>query len=260
VNDKLELLMIRRARDPQKGWWALIGGYLEWDESIEQCAIREVEEEVGIKEKHAQFLKYYDGLDRDKDGRQNIDFCFLVRVHSDEFTYNKEEVLEAKWVSLTNLPENIAFDHRQMVEDYKKTIETPSVGIVVFSKDKKQVVLVKHGEKATHKTGIIGLPAGRPDPGETLVQTAVRELHEETGLETSEKYMRQLPNTYAAVIERKTGYLLFSYAPFICTSYTGEIHQIRETEPFWVDVSKLSDYDVLPNVREAIRDAKEYSV
>lgn len=122
LNQKNEILLIKRARDPQTGWWALVGGYVDWDETLEQCALRELKEEAQITADHATFFKAYDALDRDKDGRQNIDLAFVVQVSSDEFTTEKNEVSEARWFSLDNLPNNIAFDHRLMIEDYKKTV------------------------------------------------------------------------------------------------------------------------------------------
>lgn len=122
LNQKNEILLIKRVRDPQTGWWALVGGYVDWDELLEQCSLRELKEEATITADHATFFKAYDALDRDKDGRQNIDLAFVVQVSSDDFTAEKNEVSEARWFALDSLPENIAFDHRLMIEDYKKTV------------------------------------------------------------------------------------------------------------------------------------------
>ncbi|MEK7458311.1 MAG: NUDIX hydrolase [Patescibacteria group bacterium] len=122
LNQKNEILLIKRARNPQAGWWALVGGYVDWDETLEQCALRELKEEAQITADHATFFKAYDALDRDKDGRQNIDLAFVVQVPRDDFTAEKHEVAEARWFSLDDLPENIAFDHRLMIDDYKKTV------------------------------------------------------------------------------------------------------------------------------------------
>ena len=122
LNQKNEILLIKRARDPQAGWWALIGGYVDWDETLEQCSLRELKEEAQITVDHTTFFKVYDALNRDKDGRQNIDLAFIVRVSSNNFTAEKNEVSEARWFSLNHLPKNIAFDHRLMIDDYKKTV------------------------------------------------------------------------------------------------------------------------------------------
>jgi 8-oxo-dGTP diphosphatase len=49
VCDADEVLLIRRARDPGRGDWALPGGHMEADESPEVAAVRELEEETGVR-------------------------------------------------------------------------------------------------------------------------------------------------------------------------------------------------------------------
>jgi ADP-ribose pyrophosphatase YjhB (NUDIX family) len=55
-----------------------------------------------------------------------------------------------------------------------------TTGAVILDQD--QVLLVRHGEAAEHLTASWGLPAGRVEAGESLLQACVREAHEETGL------------------------------------------------------------------------------
>ena len=47
-DERLELLLIKRANDPFRGIWALPGGFLDIDEDLEACARRELEEETGL--------------------------------------------------------------------------------------------------------------------------------------------------------------------------------------------------------------------
>lgn len=59
VNNRKEILLIKRAREPKKGMWALPSGFVETDETIEEAALRELKEEAGIEGKikrliHAQ--------------------------------------------------------------------------------------------------------------------------------------------------------------------------------------------------------------
>lgn len=58
---------------------------------------------------------------------------------------------------------------------------TPTVGIVIL--DGNKVCLVKHGEAAQHLTGVHGIPGGRLNGDEELIDAAVREAFEETGLQ-----------------------------------------------------------------------------
>jgi len=121
----------------------------------------------------------------------------------------------------------------------------PTIGVLVI-KDKK-VLLVRHGLKADHIDGKIGLPAGRPIVGESEVDAACRELLEETGLSVRPGDLTKLPITWYADIERKDGTKTFSLVVF-----AGQLQGNEEAQPMWVDIRELDAYDLLPNVRDII--------
>ncbi|MCL4415329.1 MAG: dihydrofolate reductase, partial [Actinobacteria bacterium] len=134
-----------------------------------------------------------------------------------------------------------------------------AVGIVCFNKDdKNKVVVVRHKESATHLTGIIGLPSGRPNPGEEDIDAAARELKEETGLETSKEFLKDLSYPFDPVdIKRKDGTQKWIWHLFYCQKYSGELKSEEETEPFWIDIQKLEKLDnLLPNTLEALKKVK----
>lgn len=130
-----------------------------------------------------------------------------------------------------------------------------SVGIVVF--DGSKVLLVRHGTTASHFEGIMGLPSGKIDPGESAIQTAVRELREETGLVTAISDLSPLPHKFQATITQKDGTKIFDWYVFLCKKYSGEIKATSETTPFWYDVDSLSELALLPNVHDAILIAQQ---
>ncbi len=138
----------------------------------------------------------------------------------------------------------------------KNTI--PSVEILVF-KD-SQVLLVREGEKSGHLTGIYGLPGGRFNEGESEKQVAVRELDEETGLQVKEEDLIVYPNNvYYADIERKDGTVKnFSMIVYIAQKYEGDLKSNDQTEPYWIEIDKLSTYNLLPNCEKAIRDGLNF--
>lgn len=119
VMRKKQVLMVRRGLNPMKGYWALVGGYLDWDETVEQCVLRELEEEVSVRGKIVSLLGIYDDPKRDKDGRQNVGITYVVEVEGEPRV--GEEVTAVKWFAFDKLPEEIAFDHRRMIEDYMRS-------------------------------------------------------------------------------------------------------------------------------------------
>ena len=116
-----KILLYRRKRNPQKGWWALPAGYLEWDETLEECVKRELREELGFSVRSVALLGVYSDPKRDLDGRQNIAHCFVGEV-SGKMKKDTSEVGKVEWFELDELPEKIAFDHRKMIADYRKEV------------------------------------------------------------------------------------------------------------------------------------------
>ncbi len=120
VHDGKVLLELRN-HEPDKGKWAFMGGYVDWDESTEQAIMREVKEEIGIETEVIGLFGVYSDPDRDHDRNiQNVAIVYLIKPLSYMFVLNPVEVKEVRWFSLDNLPDNIAFDHRRIIEDYKK--------------------------------------------------------------------------------------------------------------------------------------------
>lgn len=111
LNNDNELMLVRRAYDPRKGYWDVPGGFVSLDESIEDSVIREIEEEVGLKLKNLNFLFSYS----DRYIYKEINYyclvsLFLAEVESGEIKA-ADDVSEVKFFSLDNLPmEDIAFD------------------------------------------------------------------------------------------------------------------------------------------------------
>ena len=77
VEGRLSVLMVKRAGEPYVGYWALPGGYMEIDETLEFAALRELREETGVEPRHIETLGVYDALDRDPRGR-TLTFAYLA--------------------------------------------------------------------------------------------------------------------------------------------------------------------------------------
>ncbi len=128
-----------------------------------------------------------------------------------------------------------------------------SIGVLVASANK--VLLVKHTEKAGHLTDTYGLPAGRLEENEEAIDGAIRELAEETGLIVTKENLVPLPHIFEADILRKTGETAhFKWNVFVAKEFLGEIRNSEETIPEWVEISKVSKLNLLPNTQTAIEE------
>lgn len=129
----------------------------------------------------------------------------------------------------------------------------PTIGVLLVSGS--IVLLVKHTEKAGHLTDTYGLPAGRVEEGEALLDAAARELEEETGLKVEKNDLMKVSNVFFADIERKGGGVMkFEWHVFAANQFEGEIKSSEETVPEWVDLSQVSKFNLLPNTENAIKE------
>ncbi len=134
----------------------------------------------------------------------------------------------------------------------KERIHT--VGAVAIKDDK--VLMVRHGDGAAHLTGVWGLPGGRLDEGETMIDAVCREFEEETGLVPEKESVMQLPTVFKGDIKRKSGEVLKTYwNVFLIKEFTGELSATDETIPEWVEVEKIQELSsLLPNTENAVRE------
>jgi 8-oxo-dGTP diphosphatase len=113
-----KILLIKRGHPPYEGKWALPGGFMDMNETPEQAAIRELEEETGVKVKSLKQFRTYGAIDRDPRHRtiSTVYFAILddnLRIN----TKAGDDATEAEWFSLDNLPE-LAFDHGIILEEF----------------------------------------------------------------------------------------------------------------------------------------------
>lgn len=111
--DQLEILLIRRGGDPYKGMWALPGGFVEEDETLEQAARRELEEETGLKRVRVVQLAAFSDPSRDPRGR-TISVAFTARVGPRAAAGAGDDASDSRWFPLSGLPK-LAFDHAKII-------------------------------------------------------------------------------------------------------------------------------------------------
>lgn len=109
----LKILLIQRKNDPFKGQWALPGGFLEEDETMEEGAKRELEEETGLKIEKLQQVAAFGTPGRDPRGR-TISIAFVGLIDAEPKIKASDDALDVKWFDLNDLP-NLAFDHSEII-------------------------------------------------------------------------------------------------------------------------------------------------
>ena len=110
-----KVLLIERGEEPFKGCWAFPGGFMNMDETTEQCAIRELEEETNLKVSEVHEIGAYSKVDRDPRGR-TVTVAYLAIVAAPMAVNGQDDAAKAEWWPLSALPE-LAFDHDEIMRD-----------------------------------------------------------------------------------------------------------------------------------------------
>ena len=110
-----KVLLIQRGDQPFRGCWAFPGGFMNMDETTEQCAIRELEEETGLRVSEMYQIGAYSKVDRDPRGR-TVTVAYLAIVEKPIAVTGQDDAAKAQWFPLSDLPE-LAFDHADIMQD-----------------------------------------------------------------------------------------------------------------------------------------------
>ena len=101
LNDRQELLVVRRAKEPAKGTLDLPGGFVDMYETAEEGMCREIKEETGLMVQELQYLfsspnvYLYSGM-----GVHTIDMDYLVRVKDNMEVHAADDAAECLWIPL----------------------------------------------------------------------------------------------------------------------------------------------------------------
>ena len=111
----LKVLLVKRRQPPYRGAWALPGGIVGADESVDAAALRELQEETNIGNIYLEQLYTFGDPERDPRGRV-ITVSYYALVNWQQFQLKaRQRVTEASWFPVRRLPE-LAFDHRRIVD------------------------------------------------------------------------------------------------------------------------------------------------
>ena len=111
----LAVLMIRRGGAPFKGHWALPGGFVEENETLERAAIRELKEETSIDQPSLEQLGAFGDPGRDPRGH-TVSVAFYAFLVAPARPVAADDAADAQWVPLATISRaRVAFDHARII-------------------------------------------------------------------------------------------------------------------------------------------------
>ena len=115
-SESIWVLLIKRGKDPFKDKWALPGGFIDMDETLEEACKRELFEETGLKVEAMTQFKAFDTINRDPRHR-TISVVFTVQLNEKVHVEGRDDAALAGWFTINQFPE-LAFDHQQILEQF----------------------------------------------------------------------------------------------------------------------------------------------
>lgn len=121
--ENLKVMLVRRAIAPFQGEWALPGGFVRPDESLEETARRELQEETGITQIFWEQLYTFGAVNRDpRDRIVTVAYYALINLDT-QIISAATDASEAQWFPVNNLPK-LAFDHERIFQTAMRRLQS----------------------------------------------------------------------------------------------------------------------------------------
>jgi 8-oxo-dGTP diphosphatase len=112
---ELKIMLIKRDISPFQGEWAIPGGFVRMDETLEQAALRELQEETGIHDVFLEQLYTFGDLERDpRDRTITVSYYALINLVEQQIQA-ATDAREANWFRISEIPK-LAFDHDRILQ------------------------------------------------------------------------------------------------------------------------------------------------
>ena len=120
-NNHNELFLVKRAFDnDEAGLWSLPGGTKEKNETINNTLIREIKEELGLNIKKYVYFKTFKTVNNNK----TVIAQYFTGVIDQPVFLNKNELSEYQWFPLKNIPNNLAYNQNNVLNELYNSFKT----------------------------------------------------------------------------------------------------------------------------------------
>jgi 8-oxo-dGTP diphosphatase len=116
-DNKLQVLLVKRANEPFKGRWAIPGGFIRLSENLDNAALRILKEKTNVENIYLEQLYTFGDPLRYPSSRV-ITCAYFALIRSDDIKLsfdNSQGITEVQWHEVYNLP-TLAFDHKEIIE------------------------------------------------------------------------------------------------------------------------------------------------
>ncbi len=121
-DDELNFILIKRKNNPYKGHWALPGGFVDYNETVEDAAVREAMEETSIDIELIDLVGVYSKPERDPRGH-TVTVVYTARGDMDKMNAS-DDAKEIGIFSVEELDEiELAFDHSKIIKDCLRIVK-----------------------------------------------------------------------------------------------------------------------------------------
>ncbi len=122
-NEKvIKILLVERGNEPYLGYWALPGGFMRMEETIEECAKRELREETNLSGVFLDQFRVYSRVNRDPRERV-VTVAFIALVKPEDYkVVAGDDAAKAMWFDENMLPP-LAFDHREIIREAREHLK-----------------------------------------------------------------------------------------------------------------------------------------
>ena len=125
VDEHNRVLLTLRNRPPEAGFWSIVGGKLDFLETLEECAAREAREEVGVEVSIQSLLCVTDHC-LPQENQHWVSPAYLAKVRSGQaINCEPEKAADVQWFPLDRLPPNLTITARNAIRAYTRQCLPP---------------------------------------------------------------------------------------------------------------------------------------